>query len=215
MITFSENQEAAKRRWLVPDAGGVLMKLRPCSLSPATTLQQAKTFVPNFSDASSLPEKTSSIDLGVAGPICNWDTEFLFDYDIFPSSILRFEAEWKLEGRKMRVGDVILQRAVFPPIGFGICMEFAVRICRLIEEERRVGFAYETLSGHAERGESEFYFEDREDSLAFTIHTHSEPGHWTSVLAKRVVTLPYQAWCTRRALKHVHDVFKHRNKGRG
>jgi Domain of unknown function (DUF1990) len=190
------------------------MKLRPCIVGPAITFRQAKTFAPNFSDARALPEKTSSIDLDAAGPIRNWHTEFLFDYDVFPSSILRFEAEWRAEGRKMRVGDLILQRAVVPPIGFGICMEFAVRICKLIVEERRLGFAYETLSGHAERGVSEFYFEDRGGSLAFTIHTHSEPGHWTSRLAKNVVTLPYQAWCTRRALKHVRDVFERSNEAR-
>ena len=191
------------------------MKLRPCIVGPATTIREAKAFAPNFSDARSLPERTSSIDLGVTGPICKWHTEFLFDYDIFPSSIMRFEAEWKTEGRKMCVGDVILQRAIVPPIGFGICMEFAVRICKLIQEERRLGFAYETLSGHAERGISEFYFEDRNGSLAFTIHTHSEPGHWTSRFAKRMVTLPYQAWCTGRALKHVRDRFDHKNEAGG
>jgi len=31
----------------------------------------------------------------------------------------------------MRVGDIIVQRAVLPPIGFGICAEFAVRISAL------------------------------------------------------------------------------------
>jgi uncharacterized protein (UPF0548 family) len=190
------------------------MKLRPCIAGPAITLRDAKGFSPNFSDATSLPERTSSIDLGVPGPICNWRTDFLFDYDIFPSHIMRFEAEWKTAGRKMQVGDIILQRAVVPPIGFGVCMEFAVRISSIIQEEKRLGFAYETLCGHAERGVSEFYFEDR-GTLAFTIHTFSEPGHWTSRLAKNVVTLPYQAWCTRRALKHVREKFCHLNEARG
>ena len=187
------------------------MKLRPCILGPSITLDEAKTFTRNFSDARTLPERTTSIDLGVAGPISNWRTDFLFDYDIFPSSIMRFEAEWKTEGRQMRVGDVILQRAVVPPIGVGFCMEFAVRICSIIEEGGCLGFEYETLSGHAERGVSKFYFEDKGGSLAFTIRTHSEPGHWTSRIAKRVVTLPYQAWCTRRALKHVRDRFHQHN----
>ena len=188
------------------------MKLRPCILGPAITLAEARTFAPNFSDARYLPEQTTSIDLGEAGPISKWRTDFLFNYDVFPSSIMRFETEWKTKSRKMQIGDVILQRAVVPPIGFGICLEFAVRICSLIEESGRLGFAYETLSGHAERGVSEFYFEDKSGSLAFTIHTHSEPGHWTSRIAMRMVTLPYQAWCTHRALKHVHDKFHQNNK---
>ena len=190
------------------------MKLRPCIAGPAITFREAKGFVPNFSDARSLPERTSSIDLGVSGPIGNWQTSFLFDYDIFPSHIMHFEAEWKTAGRKMRVGDIILQRAIVPPIGFGICMEFAVRICGMIESDRRLGFTYETLSGHAERGVSEFYFEDRGDTLAFTIHTHSEPGHWTSRLAKRMITLPYQAWCTQQALRQVCQRFYQINERR-
>jgi uncharacterized protein (UPF0548 family) len=190
------------------------MKLRPCIIGAATTIEEAKEFVPNFIDAGSLPERTTSIDLEVASPIGNWDTNFLFDYDIFPSSIMRFEAEWKTKKREMRVGDVILQRAVVPPIGFGICMEFAVRICWIIEEPNRRGFAYETLSGHAERGVSEFFFEDNGHHVVFTIHTHSEPGHWTSRIAKRLVTLPYQAWCTRRALKHVRERFHQQNEAR-
>ena len=191
------------------------MKLRPCIAGPAITLHEAKGFLPNFSDARSLPERIDSIDLGVSGPIRSWRTDFLFDYDIFPSHIMRFEAEWKTAGRRMQVGDIILQRAVVPPIGFGICMEFAVRISSVIQEEKRLGFAYDTLSGHTERGVSEFYFEDLGDSLAFTIHTFSEPGHWTSRLAKRIVTLPYQAWCTRRALRHVHERFCRENERRG
>lgn len=191
------------------------MKLRPCIVGPTISLHKAKALVPNFSDARSLPERTTSIDLGVAGPISKWSTDFLFDYDVFPSSIMRFEAEWKTQGRRMRVGDVILQRAVFPPIGFGICMEFAVRICSVIDDSGRLGFAYETLSGHAESGVSEFFFHDKGGLVSFTIHTHSEPGHWTSRIAKRVVTLPYQAWCTRSALKHVHERFHQSNPTRG
>jgi uncharacterized protein (UPF0548 family) len=149
--------------------------------------------------------------LGVAGPISRWRTDFLFDYDIFPSRIMRYEAEWKISGREMKTGDIILQRAILPPVGFGFCMEFAVRICSFIDEEKRLSFAYETLSGHVERGLSEFYFEQKEDSLTFTIHTFSEPGHWSSRLLKRVFTLPYQAWCTRQALKHVQARFQQQN----
>jgi len=187
------------------------MKLRSCIAGPGITFQQAKGFSPNFADAESLPERSTSIDLGVAGPIGNWRTDFLFDYDIFPSWIMRFEAEWDTSERRMSIGDIILQRAILPPIGFGICMEFAVRICSIIREGGRLGFAYETLAGHAERGRSEFYFEEKAGLIVFTIHTFSEPGHWTSQCAEKVFTLPYQAWCTRRALKHVRRRFQQAN----
>ncbi len=190
------------------------MNLRPCALGPSLSLEKAKRLSRNFADVRALPENTTSIALGVAGPIRNWRTDFLFDYGIFPAALMRFEAEWEKEGRKMTVGDVILQRAVMPPIGFGFCLEFAVLICAAFEEEQRLGFAYETLSGHAERGISEFYFEQKKGELFFTIHTFSEPGHWTSRIARRFFTLPYQAWCTRRALAHVHRRFREENNDR-
>jgi uncharacterized protein (UPF0548 family) len=107
----------------------------------------------------------------------------------------------------MRIGDIIIQRAVLPPIGFGLCAEFAVRISMLINDPTKLGFAYETLTGHLERGVSEFYFEERAGGLFFVIHTHSEPAHWVSRLG-RPVSLAYQQWCTREALKHVKRRFK-------
>jgi uncharacterized protein (UPF0548 family) len=128
---------------------------------------------------------------------------------------MRFDAEWQKESRNMAVGDVILQRALIPPIGFGLCLEFAVRVSALIDEETRIGFVYETLSGHAESGVSEFYFEERSGQMFFTIHTFSQPGHWTSRIGRRWFTLPYQAWCTRRALNHVRRRFHDQNKQNG
>lgn len=183
------------------------MKIRPCALGPSLSFDEAKATSRNFADQRAFPERTSAIALGVAGPIRKWQTEFLFDYLIFPAAIMRFEAEWGKKRRKMEVGDVILQRAVMPPIGFGVCLEFAVRVSALIQEEKRLGFAYETLFGHAESGVSEFYFEDRDGQLFFTIHTFSQPGHWTARVAKHLFTLPYQAWCTRRALANVRGHF--------
>ena len=112
----------------------------------------------------------------------------------------------------MRVGDIIVQRAVLPPIGFGICAEFAVRISALFSEPAKVGFAYETLSGHLERGVSEFYFEEREGEIFFVIHTYSEPAHWLSRLGGGIFSLPYQRWCTRQALRHVKQRFHRDNR---
>jgi uncharacterized protein (UPF0548 family) len=108
----------------------------------------------------------------------------------------------------MRVGDIIVQRAVLPPIGFGICAEFAVRISAHISTPSKLGFAYETLAGHLERGVSEFYYEQRADALFFIIHMHSEPAHWLSRFGGGIFSLPYQRWCTRQALKHVKRRFQ-------
>jgi Domain of unknown function (DUF1990) len=182
------------------------MKLLPCALGPSLTVEKAVTLSSNFSSVATLPEKTSDIALGYSGPISSYVTDFLFGYDIFPRFLMRAEPQWVREGRAMRVGDIIVQRAVLPPIGFGLCAEFAVRISALISEPSKLGFAYETLAGHLERGVSEFYFEDRAGALFFVIHTHSEPAHWLSRLGSPF-SLGYQKWCTQRALRHVKKRF--------
>ena len=137
------------------------MKLLPCALGPSLTVEEALTLNSNFSSAATLPEKTSEITLGYSGPLASYCTDFLFAYDIFPRFLMRADPQWIRERRAMRVGDIIVQRAVLPPIGFGLCAEFAVRISALISEPSKLGFAYETLAGHLERGVSEFYFEER------------------------------------------------------
>jgi Domain of unknown function (DUF1990) len=185
----------------------IAMKLLPCALGLSLTVEEALTLSSNFSSVATLPEKTSDIALGYSGPISSRRSDFLFAYDIFPRFLMRAEAQWIREGRPIRLGDIIVQRAVLPPIGFGLCAEFAVRISALISEPSRLGFAYETLAGHLERGVSEFYFEERAGALFFVIHTHSEPAHWLSRVG-RPFSLLYQKWCTQRALQHVKKRFE-------
>ena len=187
------------------------MKLIPCELGPSLTLEEAQSLELNFSEVATLPEKTTEINLDCSGPISSYRTDFLFAYDIFPRFLMRTEPQWVREGRPMRAGDILVQRAVLPPIGFGICAEFAVRISGLFSEPGKVGFAYETLSGHLERGVSEFYFEDRDGQIFFVIHTYSEPAHWLSRLGGGIFSLPYQRWCTRQALRHVKQRFHRDN----
>jgi hypothetical protein len=110
------------------------MKLLPCALGPALTVEEALTLSSNFSSPAALPEKTSGIALTRSGPISSHHTDFLFAYDIFPRFLMRADAQWIRERRSMRVGDIIVQRAVLPPIGFGLCAEFAVRVSALISE---------------------------------------------------------------------------------
>jgi hypothetical protein len=186
------------------------MKLLPCTLGPSLTVEEALTLSSNFSFAAMFPEKTSEIALGYSGPISSYHTDFLFAYDIFPRFLLRAEAQWIRESRAIRVGDIIVQHAVLPPIGFGLCTEFAVRISSLISERSKLGFAYETLTGHLEREISEFYFEHRAGQLLFVIHTYSEPAHWLSRLGTPF-SRAYQKWCTRQAIKHVARRFRRSN----
>lgn len=189
------------------------MKLQLCTLGPRLTLAEAQSLGPNFPSTAALPEKTSAISLGRPPPIRSYRTDFLFAYDIFPSFLMKAEPQWTRENREMRVGDIILQRAILPPIGFGLCAEFAVRILDIFDETGRIGFAYATLQGHLERGVSEFYFQERDGTVFFVIHTYSEPGHWLSRLGGGLFTLPYQRWCTKQALRHVQKHF-HRDNPR-
>lgn len=171
------------------------------------TFAQARMLPPNFRDAQAFPEKVATIVLDPPVRLQESRADFLFAYRIFPLRIIAFEAEWMNAGRGMAVGDIILQRAALPPFFAGFRVEFAVRICAIINETSRRGFAYETLVGHAERGVSHFLLEEQAGSLRFTIRTHSAPAHWTSRLAGWWFTRPYQAWCTRQALAHVAAEF--------
>lgn len=189
------------------------MTILPCILTPSLLLNEARTLTPNVGDDHrALREAVSSIALGSGASLRDVDVAFLFDYDIFPRTILDAVTEWRAAMRAMRVGDTIVQRVFIPPIGRGICLEFAVRITSVVREERRAGFAYATLDGHVERGVSEFMVEEIDGELRFTIRTWSGPGHWLGRGINRPVAAAYQAWCTRRALAHVGEEFGRRNR---
>jgi uncharacterized protein (UPF0548 family) len=186
------------------------MNILPRFFGRSLSIEEAKLLETNFSSAASLSEKTTSIRLDSYGPLGIHSTQFLFDYDTFPQYIMRAETEWRAEGRSMRCGDVIVQQVFVPPVGLGICLEFAVRISAIFNEEKKLGFAYETLCGHVEKGVSKFYLEERKSGLFFTIQTRSEPGHWAARLFGPL-TVQYQKWCTRRALLHVKRRFSEEN----
>jgi hypothetical protein len=188
------------------------MNILPCHRKFNLNLEGVKLLQKNFDDHTQLPKKFSKISLSPNKRLADCDVDFIFDYEIFPKYIMRHQAEWKLSHREMRVGDVIVQRAVVPPVGFGVCLEFAVRITQVIRNATKVGFVYETLNGHVERGISEFYFEEVGDDLHFAIRTFSEPGLFITQATKYIFTLPYQTWCTNRALQNVSDNFSLHNK---
>jgi hypothetical protein len=183
------------------------MIITPCFLGPRLSVEAARLLTTNFRSFDSFPERTSSITLGLTKPLENCELEFLFNYEVFPPTILTADTEWRTDGRKkMRAGDVIVQRVFAPPVGAGLCLEFAVKVRQVFFDSSRAGFSYETLDGHAERGISEFYFASDPEGLRFFIHTFSEPGHWTS-RAMASVSVLYQSWCTRQALQYVRKQF--------
>jgi hypothetical protein len=167
------------------------------------SIEKAKSLEFNFSDHTNFPEKTTSSLLPKFKSLSEINTKPLFSYEIFPRNILQFKSQWGKKNRDMQKGDVVIQRIFMPPLGHGICLEFAVKIKELFLKKNRIGFSYETLIGHPEKGLSEFYFEEKENKVYFTIHTFSHPAHWSSKITKNLFTLPYQKWCTNKAIENV------------
>jgi uncharacterized protein (UPF0548 family) len=89
-----------------------------------------------------------------------------------------------------------------------------VRVTAVVRTPERVGFRYGTLVGHAEQGESGFYFERSGDTLRAVIHTQSRPGLLASRLAAPFFTYPYQAYCARQAVLQMRARFMAANASR-
>jgi hypothetical protein len=155
-------------------------------------------------DRTKLQEKTTTIDIETERALEQIDLDVLFNYGIFPSNIMSYLTQWGQENRKMRVGDTILQQVFIPPIKqFSQKAVFGVRVNCIIDETDRKSFSYETVEGHVERGESSFTLERLGNGLIFKIRTFSEPGNFLTKLLGPILTVPYQSYCTRRALEHV------------
>ena len=156
-------------------------------------------------DKTRLIEKTTSIAIRTNKDLRELDTRFLFDYRIFPPKILTYLGEWQIQKRPMRVGDTIVQQAAIPPFkNFSQKIIFGVRVNEIINEPDRLGFSYETLEGHVERGISTFTIERSEGArVIFKIHTFSQPGNFLTRLLGPIFSVPYQTYCTRQALLHV------------
>jgi uncharacterized protein (UPF0548 family) len=104
----------------------------------------------------------------------------------------------------MREGDTIVQQVHLPPIrAFSQKLIFGVRIKEIIDRSDEAGFSYETLEGHVEKGISTFTVGHAGSGLLFRIHTLSAPGNPLSRLLGPVFSVPYQAYCTRQALRNV------------
>ena len=163
------------------------------------TTQPTMTF-----DKTKLKEKTTTIDIKNKKTLEQLNLDFLFDYKIFPSSILTSMTQWGQEKRKMKIGDTILQQVFIPPTKvFSQKIVFGVRINNIIDEADRKGFSYVTIEGHVEKGESTFTIEQNANGLIFKIKTFSAPGNLLTKLVGPIFTVPYQTFCTRTALKNV------------
>jgi uncharacterized protein (UPF0548 family) len=160
-------------------------------------------------EKNKLKDKVSTIELSTTKNYENLDLDPLFNYQIFPHAIMTSFTQWQAEQRTLNVGDNIIQQVVIPPSEyFSLKLIFGVRIKEIINEATRKGFSYETLEGHVEKGISTFTIEKAADNkIVFVIHTLSEPANTLSKLTAPLFALPYQNFCTRRALQNVKNIF--------
>ena len=150
-------------------------------------------------------EKTSTIPININKSLKDLDTSFFFNYKIFPGHIMTFLTQWEFENRQIQLGDTIVQQVFIPPIKtFSQKIIFGVRINEIIKQSSRVGFSYETLKGHVEKGISTFTIEENSNGqVIFKIHTLSKPGTLFTRILGPIFSIPYQTYCTKQALLNV------------
>ena len=163
-------------------------------------------------DISRLKEKKNHVSVPCNKELKHLSFRFLFDYKIFPENILSAYTQWRHEGRTMQNGDTIVQQIYFPPTKtISQKIIAAVRIKEVLIEENVMGFSYETVQGHIEKGISSFLIEKTSGRLNFTIHTHSSSNNLILDLLSPVFSSPYQDYCTKKALHHMMKVFEKEN----
>lgn len=164
-------------------------------------LEQLKLAPVMSYDPISLKEQESTTELTIN--FGELDQSVLFNYHIFPNRIMTFLTEWGHEKREIRAGDTITQQVYIPPfMNFSQKMIFGVRIKELINKPNRIGFSYEPLEGHVERGISTFTVELVGDRTIFKIHTFSTPGNTLTKILGPIFSQPYQSYCTNAALRN-------------
>ncbi len=155
-------------------------------------------------DKGLLVEKNRFIALEGISKLSQLNTADFFDYRIFPENILNAYSQWTDEKRMMQSGDTIVQQVFLPPFPvFSQKAIFGVRIKEVINESKQIGFSYETLEGHVEKGISYFLLEETDKGVIFRIRTFSKPGNFLSKLVGPLFSIPYQSYCTRKALQQV------------
>lgn len=168
-----------------------------------------KPLAMSYDSHTVLREKVTSLVVPGASvtDLTRCDLNFLFDYVVFPPDIMKYATEWKQQSRAMQKGDIIIQQASVPPIPVSLKMVFAVRVVDMFRSPTKVGFSYGTLKGHAEMGISEFYFSIQDGVVRANIHTYSAPGAILTRMVAPFLTLPYQQYCTNRALRRMSESF--------
>jgi uncharacterized protein (UPF0548 family) len=91
-------------------------------------------------------------------------TDLLFRYQFYPQQILSFTSDFKRERRRLRVGDRIVQRIHLFHLWGRVVLDMMsmVEVTAVIDEPRRAGFSYVTVSPHVAQGQWQFSLNWRE-----------------------------------------------------
>ncbi len=103
----------------------------------------------------------------------------LLRYQFYPRDVMRHTSDFGLAGRRMAVGDRIVQRIpVITLFGLpGVDVMTMNEIVSVIDEPRRVGFSYVTTQAHSEEGIWSAQVEWRADGeLWLSVESRSRPA---------------------------------------
>ena len=169
----------------------------------------------SFPETDGLPQRTIQRRItGETRDLASCNLDFLFAYEVFPRSILKFFGEWQLENRAMRAGDVIVQQAQVPP-DWGLRFIFGVRVLSVYREDTRAGFSYGTLPGHPEVGTNEFSFSLMGGAMLASVRTIAKPVLPLSRIHGPLFVNRYISFCNRAALRRMEQQFVQFNGGLG
>jgi uncharacterized protein (UPF0548 family) len=175
---------------------------RNSTLHELLALYKTKNVIPY--DRRRIRERVSTISCVTLKHLHELDLRVLFDYQMFPENILSSACEWRIERRPMQVGDTILQQINIPPLqALSLRILVATRVCEIIDLPHRKGFSYEALEGHVEKGISTFTVEQQAGAIVASIHTLSAPGSALTTVIGPFFSIPYQAYCTKQALRRM------------
>lgn len=105
--------------------------------------------------------------------------DLLLRYRFYPTDVMQHVSDFSLAGRRLRVGDRIVQRIpLLRPFGRPLLAVLGMTEIAAVEEEpRRVGFTYVTTAVHAAQGEWSVAVDWLpNDDVALTLHAVSRPS---------------------------------------
>jgi uncharacterized protein (UPF0548 family) len=103
----------------------------------------------------------------------------LLRYQFYPRDVMRHTSDFGIAGRRLQVGDRILQRIpVITLLGLpGVDVMTMNEIVEVVDKPRCAGFTYITTQAHSEEGEWSARLEwDSDDALWLTMRAISRPA---------------------------------------